>query len=761
MPSTDDQQQALSRSKSNLATAFKIAGLESVRVRAMETLYTFCRVADDIVDEPGRADDAKRIALDQWRASIRGFFDVPGGTPPHDTLATELAGIVRAYRIPIAPLLEILDGCEMDIGGCEYRTAAELHKYCHGVACAVWLASIRVFGCVSPQSEEFAEALGYALQFTNILRDIVEDYHDLGRVYLPREEMEAFGVKPEDLAHPADKPACVRLFRLQYFRAKHYFNKARRLIAPEDFTALKAARLMGTFYEGILEKIKARGFRLSRERISLTKWEKLLALRLMLSQRGPVLAPVPRRVVVVWAGVAGIAAAIETALCGDSVTLLEARPALGGRAGCIPGVAGGPDIDCGHHAMFGCYRAFLHLADTLGVREKLSEALRLDVPYRSPGGRASRLRAAFLPAPLHLAGALAGFSELSLSDRLSISRFALALRLGSARPRSGDTAAAWLVRNGQPAGAIRALWEPFCVAALNEPIDTGCATLLEATLRRTLFGGANDSAIITATDALGRLLDPELSLYLRAVGGEVRLKTRARGLAFSGDGATPGGNAATGVATGVVLADGSTITAQVVISAVPWTEIPRLLPSGDPLAVQTAQLSGNPILNIHLFTPTPFMTEAFTALLDSPVQWVFHENDRPSSIQDGVPGSRENAAVPSVTTPSLHHYALTLSCPGAWMDLPNAEILIRVKAELLRFFPAAQDMDIVNSRVCKYPDSTFSAKPGAEAFRPGAKTHWRNVFLAGDWTATALPATLESAAQSGQTAAQLVARFFL
>jgi phytoene/squalene synthetase len=354
MPSTDDSQQALSRKKSNLATAFKIAGLEPARVRAMEILYTFCRVADDIVDEPGRTDEGKRAEIDRWRTSIRGIFAAPGGAPPHDTLAVELAGIVRDYHIPIEPLLEILDGCEMDIGGCEYATAADLRKYCHGVACAVGLASIRVFGCVSPQSEAFAEALGYALQFTNILRDVVEDYCELGRVYLPREEMSAFGVNPEDLARPDANPACTRLFRLQYFRAKHYFNKARRLIAPEDFAALKAARLMGAFYEEILEKIKAHGFRLTRERVSLSKWEKILALRLVLAQRVPVATVPPRHLLIVGAGVAGIAAAAEAALNGDTVTLLEARPVPGGRAGSIPGVAGGPEIDCGHHAVFGC-----------------------------------------------------------------------------------------------------------------------------------------------------------------------------------------------------------------------------------------------------------------------------------------------------------------------------------------------------------------------------------------------------------------------
>jgi squalene-associated FAD-dependent desaturase len=745
MSATDDQQQALARKKSTLARAFKIAGLGEARTRAMEILYTFCRVADDIVDEPGLSDSEKHTALDLWRTSIRGCFDAPGGAPPHDKLAGELAEIVREYRIPMEPLLEILDGCEMDIGEHKYTTAAELHTYCHGVACAVGLASIRVFGCVSPLSDAFAVALGYALQFTNILRDVVEDYRELGRVYLPREEMDAFGVKPEDLAAPDAHPACARLFQLQYFRAKHYFNKARRLIAPEDFAALKAARIMAAFYEAILEKIKDCGFSYEQARMRRTHWERVRILRRVLAQRSPVTAArsaatagarlplLPGRVVVVGAGVAGIAAAVEAALRGDTVTLLEAGPVAGGRAGLISGGsagggAGGRGMDSGHHALFGCYRAFFRLADTLGVRGKLHEASRLDVPYRSPGGRVSRLRAVRLPAPLHLAGALIGFDEVSWRDRFAIFRFGGALRLGLGRPRPGESAAAWLARHRQTPGALRALWEPFCVAALNEPLATGCAALLETTLRRTLFGGVKDSAIVAAADALGRLFDPELALYLRAIGGELRVRARVRELRFSGE-----------RVSGVVLANGDVLAADAVISAVPWAELPRLLPQGEAVGGQAAQLRGNPILNVHLFTKVPLagMEEPLAALLDSPVQWIFREGDGGGAGAGG-----------------LCHYALTLSCPGGWMEFPNGEILRRVKSELARFFPEVRDEDFAEGSVCKYPLATFAAVPGAAAFRPGTKTRWPNLFLAGDWTDTGLPATLESAAQSGQAAAK-------
>ncbi|MDR2863630.1 MAG: hydroxysqualene dehydroxylase HpnE [Puniceicoccales bacterium] len=719
MASTDDQQQAQARRQSNLAIAFKIAGLDARRRRAMEVFYTFCRVADDIVDEPG-SDEAKRAALDVWRAVIRGYFDQPGGTPPHDALARELAGVVREYAVPMQPLLDLLDGCAMDIGIRDYATAADLRRYCYGVASAVGLVSIRLFGCVAPLSEEFAVALGYALQFTNILRDVVEDYHELGRVYLPRDEMSAFGVTTQDLAAPEKNPQCVRLFRLQYFRARHYFNKARRLVAPEDRVALKAAFVMGAFYEAILEKIKARGFRLTRERIRLSKWEKIRLLRRALKdvRRAPVAVSMPKTVVVIGGGVAGAAAAAEAARAGHEVTLLEAHATPGGRAGSFLCGGGKVEIDHGHHAMFGCYHAFLRLADTLGVRDKLDEAACLDVPYRLPGGGVSRLRAVrALPAPLHLAAGLAGFSGLSWRDRWAILRLGLALRLGAGLPASGETAAAWLARHRQTPGAIRALWEPFCVAALNEPLSSGDAILLAATLRRTLFGGIGDSAIITSRVPLARLFAPELALALRGTGGDLRTGAAVSELVFSGD-----------KVTAALLADGSAIEADVFILAVPWAAAARLLPELAPVAVAAKQIQGRPILNVHLFTKGELTAERFSGLLDSPVQWIFRE----------APG----------------HYALTLSCPGDWMALPVSEIATRARAELAKFFPETAHVPVEDSVVCKYPNATFAATPQAASLRPGAATAWRNLFLAGDWTDTGLPATLEGAAQSGQTAVQ-------
>jgi len=800
VPATDDREQTLARKQSNLAFAFAVAGLDKRRVRAMEVLYTFCRVADDIVDAPagtaGGTDAQKRAALDKWRETVNGFFAPPRSAPtaPRSPLADELAAVVREFAIPREPLLEILDGCGMDIAHAGYADAAALHRYCHGVASAVGLCSLPVFGATaSPVTREFAVALGYALQFTNILRDVVEDARDLGRVYLPRDEMAAFGVEAADLSDPENSPRaadCRRLFALQYLRARHYFNKARRLVVDADAPALRAAFLMGAFYEALLEKIRAGGFRLTGARTRLSKWEKLTLVRRELRARGgwgggwrgkgggqwPVVSGQcdggagvsrPRRVVVIGGGVAGIAAAAEATLAGDDVVLLEARPLLGGRASSFRArttetpdtLPHSPLLDHGHHAIFGCYRAFFHLARILGVEWKLRPAAPLlDITYYSPAAgtagtttaaaesiphspfpipHSSRLRAARLPAPLHLLAALARFGELRWRDRLAILRFAAKFRLGLAAPAAGETAAAWLDRHRQTPAAVRALWEPFCVAALNEPPAAGDAALLAATLRRTLFGTAGDSVIWESAVPLAELFAPEMELALRATGGELRTRARVAALENS----TTGG---VKKITAAILADGSRVAGDVFILAAGWREAARLLPSPPAFAA----LRPRPILNIHLFADPaspPLFPQPFAALLDSPVQWVFASGER-SAVGDRRP----------------RHYALTLSTPPAdWLALPSAALLERAKAELARFFPAAfAKVRFTGGVVCKCPDATFDAtpaaapRPAADALSAGDAASFANLLLAGDYTATGLPATLEGAAQSGLAAAR-------
>lgn len=777
MASTDDSTQVTARNASNLAIAFKLAGLSPERRRGMEVFYAFCRVADDIADEPGPTDAEKHAMLDAWRATIRGYFD--GSAAPHDALGRELGEVVKTFGVPKQPLLDIIDGVSMDIVARTYETFEETRQYCYGVASAVGLVSIRIFGCRHSMSEEFALAMGYALQFTNILRDVVEDRIQLGRVYLPQRELRAFGLTGDDLLDPAKKPeATAALFRLQYFRAKHFFNKTRRLVHPDDREALKAAFVMGAFYEAILEKIKASGFHITEKRIRLSKWEKLMLMRRTLAElkKPQVVKTAPKRVVVIGGGVAGIASAVAFAGEGHTVTLLEAKATLGGRATSFRHAATGVMLDNGQHAVMGCYDEFLKLCDTLGVRGKFAGTGKLDVKYRaampvagaSAGARASspasddgivlanaarasarptvgavresRLCASW-PEPVHGLGAVLGFSELSFGDKLAVLRLGVALKLG-AKPKPGETGAAWLARLGQTPGAVRAIWEPFCIAALNETLATGDAGVLRETLRRSLFGDKAAGAVLLAKDGLAEVFEPELALYLEATGGA--LKTRAQVKELRGAGLRPasaqpegasqpkdGGGEPCAAISSALLADGSEVPGDAFVLATAWKAAGALAPAGVIDARLGEALAGNEILNVHLFTDRPVTREAMTGVLDSPIQWVF---DRTAA---GAPAG-------------LFRCAVTLSAPPAdWASSDAEAIVRRTVAELEKAFPESKGFSVVHHFVCKCKDATFATLLPSGVKRPAAKTVVPNLFLAGDWTDTGLPATIEAAAQSG------------
>ncbi|HVU39034.1 MAG TPA: hydroxysqualene dehydroxylase HpnE [Opitutales bacterium] len=713
------------RRKSNLA--FSFFSLGPAERDAMAVFYDFCREVDDIADDPATPPGDKAVALEQWRTDLDA---IAAGREPAQDLARRLAPVVPRFGVNVAHLHEIIDGVAHDLAPREYANFAELRRYCYGVASAVGLVSIRIFGCRDPRCPEFAENLGYALQLTNILRDVVEDKHDYGRIYLPRDEMAAFGATAEMLDNPGAHPECTKLFRLQYFRAKHYFHKARRLLPPGDRARLKAALIMAAFYEDILEKIARGGFALTQNRVRLSKLRKLqLVLRVQRELRRPmpVLAP-PGRVAVFGAGVAGLSAALALAEQGFAVDIYEAKNFPGGRASSLRDAPSGLTLDNGQHIVMGCYHAFLQLLERMGARDRLAETPGLAVDYVAPGGKWSKLAAAALPAPLHLLAALFNFGALANADRFAILRMGLSLKLGSP-PGADETAAGWLERHRQTPGAMRALWEPFCLAALNEPPATASARLLWETLRRSLFGAKGDSAIFFARVGLSDLFRPEAELYLRATGGGVQFGAQVTKLHFARDEA------------GAETVKGGPITADYLVSALPWAALRSLLPEGEPLRAQLEKISAAGILNIHLLSDRKLFDAPFAGLLDSPFHWVFDRSDH-------LPAERQGKEF---------LYAVTMSAASeTWLARKSDELLAEVRTELGKYFPAACEAKFLRELVIKTKDATFAARPEAEPARPGPRTRWKNFYLAGDWTATHLPATLEGAALSGEAAAKAI-----
>jgi phytoene synthase len=248
-------------SKSNLALAF--VALPPERRQDITTFYAFCRLVDDIADDPATpaAEKCRRIGL--WRESLADAF---AGEPP---IAPALREIIRKYMIQPSLLTEILDGVEMDLEPRRYQTFEDLLVYCYHVAGAVGLVSIEIFGYRNAACKQYAIALGTALQLTNILRDIREDWENDGRIYLPIEDLTRFQYPPEALAAHVNDDRFQHLMNFEADRALTYYNKAAALLPREDRRSMTPARIMAEVYGRILRKMRAEGFRVYDKRYRL------------------------------------------------------------------------------------------------------------------------------------------------------------------------------------------------------------------------------------------------------------------------------------------------------------------------------------------------------------------------------------------------------------------------------------------------------------------------------------------------------------
>ena len=209
-------------SKSNLALAFVALGRE--RRRDITVFYAFCRVIDDIADSPSTSAEEKARALNSWRRWLRR------SEPDEDRLARDLRAVMAKYSLTVAMLEEIIDGVEMDLGNVRYETFEDLRVYCYRVASAVGLVSIEIFGYRNPACRDYAIQLGFALQMTNIIRDVGKDLGN-GRIYLPREDLARFGYSEADLQQGKYNEPFLRLMQFEAARAEEFFAKRSGLVA--------------------------------------------------------------------------------------------------------------------------------------------------------------------------------------------------------------------------------------------------------------------------------------------------------------------------------------------------------------------------------------------------------------------------------------------------------------------------------------------------------------------------------------------------
>jgi phytoene synthase len=260
--------EAITRSsKSNLALAF--VALPPARRQAITTFYAFCRVVDDIADEPGFPLQEKERQLNDWKRAVCEAFE---GEPP---LAAEVRALIAQYKLRENWLLEIIQGCEMDLKPVRYATFEDLRLYCYRVASVVGLVSIELFGYTQPQTRQYAVSLGYALQLTNIIRDVAKDLQNEGRIYLPLEDLARFGLTPEELAQRKGGPRFRELMEFEARRAQSFFETAISELPPVDRRSMVAAEIMRLVYSRLLSRMSRDGFRVFDRSYKLSKPEKL------------------------------------------------------------------------------------------------------------------------------------------------------------------------------------------------------------------------------------------------------------------------------------------------------------------------------------------------------------------------------------------------------------------------------------------------------------------------------------------------------
>jgi hydroxysqualene dehydroxylase len=431
-------------------------------------------------------------------------------------------------------------------------------------------------------------------------------------------------------------------------------------------------------------------------------------------------------VCVVGGGLAGIAAALRLADAGIRVTLLEARPDLGGATYSFR--RDGLVVDTGQHVFLRCYRSYRHLLDRLGTSGDTHLQERFTVPVLVPGRAPHVLARRQLPAPVHLLPSLAGYRLLSRTERLAAIGAAAALRRVDPDAPATDerTFGDWLVEHGQTPRAVRRLWDLVAVAALNVPSDQASLALAAKVFRTGLLETAGGGDIGRPRVPLAELHAAPARRLLHRLG--VRVCTRAKVEWIRDD----AGEFRIGVA-------GSDVSADAVILAAPHPAAARLVPpAAAPDADRWRRLGGSPIVNVHLRYAAPVTDLPFAAAVDSPAQWIFDRS---------VPGMG-----------AQQHLVVSLSAADDAVDRPAADLVAVQRAAVAELFPAARHTPVCDAFVTREPRATFRQTSGTRAYRPTAATRLPGLALAGAWTDTGWPDTMEGAVISGNDAADVVAR---
>jgi squalene-associated FAD-dependent desaturase len=448
-------------------------------------------------------------------------------------------------------------------------------------------------------------------------------------------------------------------------------------------------------------------------------------------------------VLVIGGGLAGLASAVALADAGLEVRLLEKRPHLGGRATSYT-LPDGSEVDNCQHVTLGCCTNLSDFYRRAGVGEKIRFYDRLYFVDRE--GRRSTIRASSFPAPLHMAPSFATFAALSLGDKLAIARALLTIARAGGRLEGIDSISMldWLHRMNQTPGAIERFWRVVLVSALDEELSRTDARYGIDVFWKGFLANRSGYRIGIPSVPLAALYEGCRDAITKR-GGAVRLRSGVREIRLNDS-----------AFVSAVLDDGSAVAADACIVAVPHTSLLGLLPSamgaaGGPLE-GLQRIRTSPITGIHMWFDRHVMSEPFLTLLDHKTQWVFNK-----SLLYGENGGKNSAQSAMAKGQYLQ---LVISASYDLVPLSRQEIIDLCRGELADVLPATRTAQLQKATVIKEVAATFCPEPGVDRFRPSQDIGLDNLYLAGDWTSTGWPSTMEGAVRSGYLAAEAVlARF--
>lgn len=440
-------------------------------------------------------------------------------------------------------------------------------------------------------------------------------------------------------------------------------------------------------------------------------------------------------VLIIGGGLSGLSTAVELSKRQYSVLLLEQKQHLGGRTYSFIHPETGDEVDNGQHLMMGCYHATLKYLSTIQRHDRVEIQKNLSILFRHPKLPPSTLQCASLPAPLNIGYGIMGLKNLTIKQRVSLLRVGVELMIRNPDTNTRlreQTVTQWLDALHQPSVNKKYLWDIIAIGALNDSTDKISAALFAKVLKSVFFGSRKNSSMVIPKRGLTNVLVEGAEEFLLKNNGSVLTGTTVEKIEKSEE-----------RIVSITIDKGIKFTPRAVVSAVPYFDIPKIF--HDPASIGLSGLDrfiSSPIITIHLWFDAHFVPEQFAAMIDSPIHWVFNKSR--------IFGREEHG---------LMYLALVVSGAHNLVTLEKEGLQQLAHDELKRYYPAASISRVVHSLIIKEKRATFSPTVGMEQFRPSHTTALKNLFLAGDWTDTKLPATIEGAVKSGADCAEHVAHF--